>query len=127
MTKVQGKTGVPIKDQAMIYKAVVQEVLLYGREIWVFRYAIVLVLEGFNHRIARRIVGIMERMREGGEWEWDSVEVALEAIGLWLMRYYMQRRKATIAKYVMGRINYNMCTGADKMEGSSWFLWWWYK
>ena len=33
--KVLGKTGATIKPQVIMYKAVVQAVLLYWREIWV--------------------------------------------------------------------------------------------
>ena len=53
VAKVLGKTGAPIKARTMIYKAVVQLVLLYGSERWVVMGAIMTVLEGFHHMIAR--------------------------------------------------------------------------
>ena len=31
-----GKTGAPVKARAMMYEALVQAVLLYGSEIWVY-------------------------------------------------------------------------------------------
>ena len=34
VAKVLGKTGVPLKSWEMMYKAVVQAVLLYGIKIW---------------------------------------------------------------------------------------------
>ena len=42
----------------MVYKAVVQVVLLYGSEIWVVTDAIMTVMEGFRHRIAIQITGM---------------------------------------------------------------------
>ena len=50
--KVLSKTGAPIKVRAMMYKTVVQEVLLYGREIWVVIGAMITLIEVFNHRIS---------------------------------------------------------------------------
>ena len=66
--KVISKTGVPLKSQAMIHKAVVQVVILYGSEIWVVTDAIMVVLEGFRHSIAIQILGMMAQMGAGREW-----------------------------------------------------------
>ena len=61
-----------------MYKAVVQAVRLYGREIWVVLDVMMRVIEGFHHSIAIRIKGMTARKGNGGEWEWDSVDVVLE-------------------------------------------------
>ena len=42
----------------MIFKAVVQMVLLYGSESWVVTYVMLKVLEGFHHWVDRRIAGM---------------------------------------------------------------------
>ena len=52
--KVMGVTGAPIKAWAMIYKALVQTVLLYGSEIWLVTDSMMIVIEGYHHKIARR-------------------------------------------------------------------------
>ena len=36
------------------------------------------VLMGFHHRAARRITGMTEKRREGGEWEYPAVEEEME-------------------------------------------------
>ena len=59
--KVLGKTGVPIKTWAIIYKLLVQAVLMYGSGIWVVVDATVAVLEGFHHRISIQITGMTEQ------------------------------------------------------------------
>ena len=48
-----------------MYKAAVQEVLLYGSEIWVVTDVIKIVLEVFHHRITRRIVGMKLQRCDG--------------------------------------------------------------
>ena len=42
----------------MIYKAVVQTVLLYESESWVVRKETLKVLEGFHHRVDQKIAGM---------------------------------------------------------------------
>ena len=61
MANVLGKTRAPIKARAMMYKSVVQEVLLYVREIWEVTDTLMAVLEVFHHRMARRVMGMTTR------------------------------------------------------------------
>ena len=58
VAKVMGDMGVPIKARLIIYKAVVQAVLLYGNERWVVPDAVMTVLEVFHHSISRRVAGM---------------------------------------------------------------------
>ena len=74
---VLGKTGAPIKSWVMIYKAVVQALLLYVSESWVVMGTMMTVLEGFHHSIVIRIEGMKARRGDGGEWEWDLVDAAM--------------------------------------------------
>ena len=53
----------------ILCKAVSQMVLLYRSESWVVTGAILKVLEGFHHRAAQRIAGMMAWSMEDGEWE----------------------------------------------------------
>ena len=124
VVKVLGKTGDPVKSRVMMYKLVVQPVLLYGSEIWVVTKKIMTFLEVFHHGISRRIMGMKEWMVDGGESEWNLVDAALEATGIWLMRDYLWRWKANIEEYVTGRPIYEMCTGEDMMEVSSRLIQW---
>ena len=67
-------------------KAVVQTVLLYWSEIWVVTDAMMTVLNGFHHRIARRISGITVQRGNAREWEWALVNFALEVTWLFMIR-----------------------------------------
>ena len=66
----------------MMYKAVVQTVLIYGSEIWVVIDAMLKVLEGFHHQVTWRIAGMEARQVGEGGWEWLLVVEALEAVVL---------------------------------------------
>ena len=63
VAKILVNTGATTKVQAMIYKAVVQAVLLYRGKIWVAKDTMMTVLEGFFHRIARQ--GCKDDSKEG--------------------------------------------------------------
>ena len=47
-----------VRAQEMIYKAVVQTVLLYVSDSWIVKEETLKVLEGFHHRVDQKISGI---------------------------------------------------------------------
>ena len=61
MSKVTKKTKSMVQEWEMVYKVVVQMVLLYGSDSWVVTEAMLKVLEGFHHRVAHRIAGISDQ------------------------------------------------------------------
>ena len=76
------RMGVMVRSRAIMYKVVVNMVLLYRSEIWVVTDAIIKVLEGFHHRIYWRIVGMMD-WRVGDEGcKWNRYEEFLKAASL---------------------------------------------
>ena len=63
------KSGATIRAMAMLYKAVVQAVLLYRSEIWVVKYVMIKVMKRLHHHISWRITGnTAHKFREEG-WE----------------------------------------------------------
>ena len=54
----------------MMYKAVVQMVLLYGIESWVVTDTRLKVLGGFHHQVDWWIAGISALKFGEGGWEW---------------------------------------------------------
>ena len=55
--KVSMRTGVAVRARAMLYKALVQMILLYGIKRWVVTGEMLKVLDGFHHRVARQMLG----------------------------------------------------------------------
>ena len=82
VVKVLKKKGATVRAREMMYKAVFQKVLLYGRNSWAVMEAMLKVMEGFHHHVARSIAGVLYR-RVGEEgWECSSVSEVLEAEGM---------------------------------------------
>ena len=122
VAKLMTKAGVVVRLQSMIYKAVFQTVLLYGSDVWVVTGAILTVLEGFHHRLARQITVNITRRSGCGRWEWSSVEEALEVKGMWIIKEYIQMQNSKIAVHFSNRPLYEICTGAENFPGSSIFM-----
>ena len=80
-----------MQARAMMYKAVVQTVLLYGRRSWVVTEAMLKVLEGFHHQVDRRRVW-MSAWRVWEEWcQCSSVAELFEVAGMWTLNDYIWR------------------------------------
>ena len=101
--KVLEKTGEPMKSHAMMYKMVVHAVLLYGRKRWVVAYAMMAFLEGFNQSANKQIAGMTVGKYDNREWEWASVDAALETTGIWQIIEQVKMRQVTMSEYVSGR------------------------
>ena len=80
------------------------------------------VLEVFHHQAARAIVVMTDQYTDGGDWEYPMVNDALEAAGNWTIKEYIQIREATVTAQVACRPIYELCTGKERMPGSSWLM-----
>ena len=69
ISKVLKKTGATVRVRGMLYTAVSQTVLIYGRNSWVVTGAMLKVLEGFHDWATRRIAGMTDRHTYDGDWE----------------------------------------------------------
>ena len=106
--RVLERTRAMVMAWGVMYKEVVQSVLLYGSDGWVVTGEMLQVLEGFRHRAAQLIMG----MTSGGEWEYPLVVKAIEAAGIHSIGMYIKRRKTTIVERVACRPIYELCTEA---------------
>ena len=90
ISKVLINTGAKVRACGMIYKVVAQTVLLYGSDSWVVTGEMLKVLEGFHHRVARKIAGMKAWRVEDGEWDYPLVGDFLEAAGICKINEYIQ-------------------------------------
>ena len=102
----------------MFYKAVVQQVLLFGSETWTVTPAMLRALESFHHRVARRISGMMAYLRDG-EWVYPPLEDALERAGMLPVASYLAARQNTVAQWVVNRDIFAMCTTFERLPGAA--------
>ena len=107
------------------FKAVVQQVLLFGAETRVVTPKMERALSAFIHGAARRITGRQPRRGKDWEWQYPSLEGAMEEAGLTDIRTSIQRSQNTFAKYIATRPRLDLCVGARAREGSKVTLRWW--
>lgn len=73
-SRLLAREGADARMSGIFYKAVVQAVLLYGCETWVVTPAVLAALEGFHHRVARRLSGRQPRYLPGrDEWVFPPI------------------------------------------------------
>ena len=112
----------------MFYKAVVQSVLLYGSESWVVAPAVLKVLEGFHHRVARKLSGMQPPYHPREDrWEYPSIEEALEVAGMYTMEHYLNVRRNTLVENIATRPILELCRGAERQSGSAKKALWWHQ
>jgi hypothetical protein len=110
----------------MFYKAVVQSVLLYGCETWVITSQVLRVLEGFHHRVARRLSGKRPYyLSRGNQWVYPPIGEALEAAGLYPIEHYISVRQNTLADNVATRPILELCRETERQSGSARHRLWW--
>ena len=124
--QVLRRENAPPRVSAKFYKAIVQSVLLYGSETWVLSPAVLARLEGFHTRAAYRMA--KENVPRRGinqQWAYPPTDKVLEKCGMHTIQHYIDVRRETIAKYVVGRSIHAECLGADRKRGSVPRRWWW--
>ena len=119
------KTGATVRVRGMMYKATVQLMLLYGSGRWVVTRAMLKVIEGFCHRAERSIARKTARRTATGKCEWPPLAEALENAGLCPIKEYIQQIQDTVAAQVACRSIYYLCTGEERIPGTSRFMKWW--
>jgi len=88
---LRGENAAP-RVAAKFYKAVVQPVLLYGRETWNLAETMLARLEGFHIRAAYRMAQV-NKLRKGlfGNWIYPSAKDMLEECGLHSVKEYVHQ------------------------------------
>ena len=81
-----------MQDRGIMYKEVPETVLLYGSKSWVVTEAMLKIMDGFHHLVARRIARMTLKRVAYLVWEYSMVVAVVEAVGLHLIQYYMCRR-----------------------------------
>ena len=103
-----------------------KQVLLFGTETWVVTPKMELALSSFLHGATRKLTGRQPRREKDREWQYPSLEGAMEEAGLTDIRTSILRRQNTVAQYIVTRPLLDLCVGARVREGAKVTLrWWW--
>jgi hypothetical protein len=126
ISRVLTREGADTRVSGMFYKAVVQSVLLYGCETWTVTAQVLKVLEGFHHRVARRLSGKRPYYLPGEDrWVYPPIAEALAGASLYPIARYVSVRQNTLAEQVATRPILALCKETERMSGSSRLTLWW--
>ena len=81
----------------LFFKAVVQAVLLFGADTWVFIPRMGKALGGFQTQVERRLTGQLLRRTPYGIWRYTSAAAARGEAGFLTMEEYIRRRHNMVA------------------------------
>ena len=89
-------TGYIVRAWVFLYKEVVQLVFFYESKSWGVTGAMLKLIEGFHHWVARIITAMVEQHTMSTESEWPRLDGDLDIAGLCLIKECIQRRQATV-------------------------------
>ena len=75
---ILSREGATKRVSGNFFKAVVQQVLMFGAETWVVSTMMERLLSAFIHGAARRLTGIKPRKGRDGKWHYPSLEGAMK-------------------------------------------------
>jgi len=126
ISRVLAREGADPGVSAMFYKAVVQSVLLYGCETWVVTPAVLRVLSGFHHRVARRLTGKRGRyLHHEDRWVYPPIDEVLQEAKMYSIEHYINVRRDTLIQRIATRPILELCRGAERQSGSPNRTFWW--
>jgi hypothetical protein len=88
------------KAAALIYKAFVQAILLYGSETWAVTTQMEHKLEVFHRRCARSITGQHIHPNADGTWHYPNTQEVFQKAGLEPIQQYIKRRQQNVKNYL---------------------------
>ena len=100
MKRILSREGADRRVSGNFFRAVVQQVLLFGAETWVVTPRIERALKSFMHGDARRITGRQPRRGWDGKWFYPSLEGAMKEAGFKEIRTSITNRQNTVAQYI---------------------------
>ena len=104
---------------------VVQAVMLYGLETWVVTPHIGRVLDGFHHRVARRLMVRQHRRGRYSLWVYPSIEDVLVEAVLQEVETYVSLQQNTVAQFISTRPIMDLFLVTERRPGSRVEKWWW--
>ena len=99
------------------YRAVVQEIILYGTETWVLLASMKNRIEGTHTEFLQYITGKRAKQLEDGTWETPGAEGIREATGTLSERTYIERQQETVAQWMALRPLFKVFTKETGYEG----------
>ena len=125
LQRILSREGATKRVSENFFKAVVQQVLLFGLETWVVSPRMERALSSFIHGAARRITGRQPRRGWDGKWHYPSLVGAMKEAGFTDVRTSITRRQNTVAQFIATRPLLDLCEGTTQRGGARVTMRWW--
>ena len=122
MSRILIREGAETKVSRKVFKAIVQEVLLFKAETWVLTPRMERALRIFQHKVARRITGRQPRRRGDRSSDYPPLAATMAESGFEEIGTYVTRRQNTVAQYIATRPILDLCERSIQRTGS-WVSW----
>ena len=125
LKRILRREGADKRVSGFFFKAVVQQVLMFGAETGVLTTIIERTLDSFIHEAARWITGRQPRRGWDGKCSYPSLEGAMREAGFKDIRTSITNRQNTVAQYISMRPLLELCEGAKHIGGERVARRWW--
>ena len=115
MSRVLIRERVDPKVSGHFFKAVVQDVLLFGVEMWVLTPKMKRSLISFQQRVARRLNRRKTRRRGYRNWFCHPLAAKMAEAGFKKIGTYVTRRQNTVAQYIATQTILDLCKRSARM------------
>ena len=127
LKRLLSRYGADKRVSGIFFKAVVQQVLLFGAETWVLSPRIERALDSFMHGAARRITWRHPRRGWDVKWFTPSLGGGMKESGFKEIRTSITNRQNMVAQYIATRTLLYLCEGTKQIGGARVSRRWWYQ
>ena len=117
LARILIREGAYKRVSGTLFKAVVQQVLLFRAETWVLTPRIERALDSFMHGAARSITGRQPRRGWDGKWYYPSLAGATKEAGFADIRKSITNRHNMVAQYISTRPILDLCERTTQKGG----------
>ena len=125
LQRILSREGATKIVSGKFFKAVVQQVLLFGSETWVVSPRMERALSSFIHGAARRITGRQPGRGWDGKWHYPSLVGSMKEAGFTDVRTAITRRQNTVVQFITTWPLLDLCEGAMQRGGARVTMRWW--
>ena len=108
-----------------LYVPVVQAVLLFGSDTWVLTPRLGKSLEGFHHRVARRMADMGPKCQWDRTWVYPPIWTALKMVGLEEIGVFIICHHNTVKQYITTHPIMDLCLVEERKLVMHIYRRWW--
>ena len=109
----------------MFYVEVVQAVIIFESETWVLTPRLEKALEGFHHRVVRRMAGMVPKCQRDVTWVYKPIGAVPAMVGMDNIGVYIDCLHNTVAQYIATRVIMDLCLVEEWKPGLRIYRRWW--